>query len=155
MMQPGMQQPMMQQSVAPQQPVQFNNLAGNQNAIGEANFQMNAGAQEASTGAYAAAATGSMMRTNTNYGFSSGMNKGLERGSQIVMQATAGDAEGSTEPETKADLAVTESKTEEECLTQDEINEKKFKPDQFRNHKGKMTQEDSRIPRQPGNKYGE
>lgn len=41
------------------------------------------------------------------------------------MQATAGDTEG----EPKSDLAITETKTsEEECLTQEEINEKKFKP---------------------------
>ena len=54
--------------------MQFNNLAGNQNSINETNFQMNAGAQEASNGAYAAAASGSMMRTGTNYGFKGGMN---------------------------------------------------------------------------------
>lgn len=65
---------MMQSAVPDQQPVQFNNLAGNQNSINETNFQMNAGAQEASNGAYAAAASGSMMRTGTNYGFKGGMN---------------------------------------------------------------------------------
>ena len=55
---------------------------------------------------YAAAASASGFKTS-NYGFQGGMNKGVERGASIVMNATSNDNEGSSEP------LVSDSKTEE------------------------------------------